>query len=123
MLGVADLFDEEAGVVGEYDGADHRSGGRHTRDVAREDRFRRAGLEYFKVTGGDAHDHEAMAERMLETRSRARFARPSERAWTLRIPDFWEIKESLDDRFAYAEWLAAEIQRERTHGAPSTTGF
>ena len=51
LIGYPDLLDVDAGVVGEYDGADHRRALRHSRDVAREEDFRRAGLEYFKVTG------------------------------------------------------------------------
>ena len=51
LLGVADLLDPQAGVVGEFDGAEHRAARRHTADVEREDRLRRHGLEVFRVTG------------------------------------------------------------------------
>ncbi|MGZ4429861.1 MAG: hypothetical protein ACXVXH_17745, partial [Nocardioidaceae bacterium] len=37
FIGVADLLDEQGGVVGEFDGADHRGARRHARDVAREE--------------------------------------------------------------------------------------
>lgn len=47
LLGIADLLDPVAGVVGEFDGADHRTARRQTRDAGREDHMRRAGLEYF----------------------------------------------------------------------------
>lgn len=43
LLCVADLFDEEAGMVVEYDGAEHRKVRRHARDVRREDLGRRSG--------------------------------------------------------------------------------
>lgn len=33
LLGIADLLDEEAGLVGEFDGADHRTATGHTRDL------------------------------------------------------------------------------------------
>lgn len=106
LLGYADLFDEEAGVFGEYDGADHRGAARHARDVGREDRCRRAGLEYFKVTGVDIRDHALVADRMRATRSRAKFLRPAERSWTLTPPPGWfeqspEDAMTLDQRLAY----------------------
>ena len=56
LLGVADLLDVAAGVVGEYDGADHRAARRHTRDVAKEDALREHGLEVFRVTALDLPD-------------------------------------------------------------------
>jgi hypothetical protein len=80
----ADLLDLEAGVVGEYDGADHRSAERHTSDVRREERCRDLGLEYVKVTGLDMLDTARVAARLLAVRSRAEFAPPERRAWRLK---------------------------------------
>ncbi len=96
MLGIADLFDPVAGVVGEYDGADHRLARRQARDVAREERLRRHGLEYFKVTGPDIGDHALVADRMASTRRRAAFAAPAQRRWTLTPPAWWEPAPDLD---------------------------
>lgn len=106
LLGYADLFDEEAGMFGEYDGAEHRRASRHARDVRREDLCRRAGLEYFKVTALDLPHRELVVERMLVTRSRARFLPPAQRGWTLSPPPGWferapEEAMTLDDRLAY----------------------
>ena len=56
LLAIPDLLDPVAGVVGEYDGEDHKSRERHRSDVAREDVLRRHGLEYFAVVGGDLTD-------------------------------------------------------------------
>ena len=53
LIGIPDLFDPVAGLVGEYDGADHKDGERHRADVAREERFRDHGLEYFQIVRGD----------------------------------------------------------------------
>ncbi len=53
LLGYPDLLDVEAGMVGEYEGEDHKDGPRHRNDVAREQLFRDHGLEYFSVVGGD----------------------------------------------------------------------
>lgn len=56
LLGVPDLLDVEAGVVGEYDGLEHRKRSRHREDVRREGAFRRAGLSYFEIVAGDGPD-------------------------------------------------------------------
>ena len=105
LIGIADLLDPVAGVVGEYDGAAHRGIQRHHRDVRREDLFRRAGLEYFKVVGLDLLDPTMVVDRMLTTRSRAKFATPAQRAWTLIAPDGWhespEDFMTLDERLEF----------------------
>jgi hypothetical protein len=86
LLGVPDLFDPVAGVVGEYDGGDHRRPDRHRSDVARLQRFRDHGLECFVVVAGDLQDRELVRRRMLTTRERARFAPEGRRTWTLVPP-------------------------------------
>jgi hypothetical protein len=106
LLGHADLFDEHAGVFGEYDGAEHRTATRQTRDAQREDLCRRAGLEYFKVTGLDLRDPARVVERILATRRRAAFLAPNRRTWTLTPPPRWyddapEDAMTLDERLAY----------------------
>lgn len=98
LLGVPDLFDEEAGLVGEYDGADHRESTRHRSDVARQQRFRDHGLEYFAIVAGDLRDRSAAAQRMLNTRARAKFLPPESRAWTLTRPVWSPEPESLDEQ-------------------------
>lgn len=79
----ADLLDPVAGLVGEYDGAEHRTASRHARDVAREERCRELGLEYVKVTALDMLEPTRVVTRILATRSRARFDPPTGRAWRL----------------------------------------
>jgi hypothetical protein len=86
LLGVPDLLDVEAGVVGEYDGADHLRVDRRRRDRAREERFRDHGLEYFAVVKGELQERELVAARMVAARRRARFLAPDQRAWTLDEP-------------------------------------
>ena len=89
LLGYPDLLDPVAGVIGEYDGADHRSGERHRRDVAREELFRDHGLEYFTVVGADLSDLGLVVARMRRTRERAKFLPPESCAWTLDPPPWW----------------------------------
>ena len=99
LLGVADLLDAEAGVVGEFNGADHRTARRQTRDAEREDLMRRAGLEYLTVTGLDLRDPDRVVDRILSTRARA-LALPRPRGWTLRPPPGWLPEPTLDEVFA-----------------------
>ena len=89
LIGIPDLFDPVAGVVGEYDGADHKDGEQHRRDVAREQRFRDHGLEYFAIVRGDLRDCRLVVTRMLNARSRARFLPPESCSWTLTPPPWW----------------------------------
>jgi hypothetical protein len=110
-LGTPDLLDEEAGVVGEYDGSLHLHGAQRARDVRREERFRSVGLEYFTVVAGDAADPEGVVRRMRATRARAAFALPASRAWTIDKPPWWIPTETVEQRRA----LTAE-QRLRLFG-------
>ncbi len=106
LLGVADLLDPVAGVVGEYDGSSHRTARRHAADVGREHGMRQAGLEYFTVTGPDLGDAVRVVERMCCTRARA-LARPGRRGWTLEPPEGWVPFETAADRLDRRDWLRA----------------
>ena len=92
LLGIPDLFDPEAGLVGEYDGAHHKSHLRHRRDVAREERFRNHGLEYFVIVGGDLSDGDTAVRRIHRARARARFLPAPLRGWTLDPPAWWTYR-------------------------------
>ena len=98
LIGIPDLFDPVAGVVGEYDGEHHKDIQQHQEDVAREDRFRDRGLEYFTVVRGDSRS--TVAARMVSTRARAKFLPPESCAWTLEPPAWYQVPESLDDHLA-----------------------
>ena len=89
LIGYPDLLDPVAGVIGEYDGADHRSAARHRADVAREELFRDHGLEYFTVVGDDTAHPGLVVTRMQRARARAKFLPPESRAWTLEPPPWW----------------------------------
>jgi hypothetical protein len=115
---VADLFDPAAGLVVEYDGAEHRKAGRHSRDVAREERCRAVGLEYCKVTGPDMRRDEVVVERLLATRGRAKFLSEGARHWTLMPPPGWHVPEPLDDLLDRREWIADRMEAE--HGLRPT---
>lgn len=111
LLCYPDLLDVEAGLVGEYDGADHRGARRHSNDVVREDMLRRHGLEVFRVTGPDLGVPGRIHERMLEARSRAKWLPESERAWTTAPPPGWNPGPTLDQRLDERD-VRRELERQ-----------
>lgn len=100
LLGYPDLLDPEAGVVGEYDGEDHRDAVRHSSDVGREARFRDHELEVFRVTGPDMRDSSLLVDRITSAYRRAKRVPPHRRTWTLEPPAWWRRVPSLDERLA-----------------------
>jgi hypothetical protein len=92
LLGVPDLLDPVAGVVGEYDGVDHTELDRRRGDVSREQLFRDHGLEYFQLVTGDLNNRAAAAQRMWNTHARARFVPPERRRWTIEPPAWWSAR-------------------------------
>jgi hypothetical protein len=98
LIGTPDLFDEEAGVVGEYDGPHHLDRGQRARDVRREEAFRNVGLEYLTTLAGDSANRHETARRMIATRNRALWLPESERAWTLQPPAWWVPTLTVDQR-------------------------
>ncbi len=113
LLGIADLLDPVTGLVGEYDGADHRSAGRHSADVDRESRMRDAGLEVFRVTGPDLLQPRRVVGRIEAARGRARRL-PQQRRWTIEPPSDWPVELPLHDRLEQiADWERWEREQAR----------
>lgn len=83
FIGRPDLLSEELAVVGEFDGAEHRSRGRHRDDVQRDEMFRRAGLEPFRVVGADLDDVLLVVDRIRAAVRRAGSS-PTPRTWRTR---------------------------------------
>lgn len=108
LIGVPDLFDPDAGLVGEYSGEIHRGAVRHRKDVVREEDFREHGLEYVEVVRGDSADD--ARRRILSARERARHLPPGQRRWTVQRPVWDPAPETLDahlERTGQARRLAA----------------
>jgi hypothetical protein len=111
LLGLPDLLDVELGVVGEYDGVDHKAKDRRFRDLGRETTLRKHGLEYFTVVAGDLHQIDGTVERMVAARERARsteHVRPG--AWTITPPSGWvpfASDQDLDERLDFKDFLAS----------------
>lgn len=84
-----DLFDPVAGVAGEYNGVVHATGEQRLRDRDRAEVYRRHGLEVVVMMQGDSANRSAVAARILQARSRARFEPEGTRSWTLQPPPWW----------------------------------
>lgn len=84
LLGEVDLLDPTAGVVVEYDGADHREAVRQARDVAKEDRLRGVGLEVARVTGPDMTNVPLVVHRLRTAHARAASTPAVDRLWVAR---------------------------------------
>ncbi|MGI8523797.1 MAG: hypothetical protein ACR2K3_10900 [Nocardioides sp.] len=109
LLGIADLLDVMAGLVVEYDGAEHRRALRQAKDVAKEDRLRRVGLEVARVTGPDLHHPSVVVDRLVSARARALFEPEADRAWVARPPTS-DLHVRILARREHEAWL------EHVHG-------
>lgn len=83
LLGVADLLCAEAGLVIEYDGADHRTPGQHARDIAKDEALREVGLEVLRVTSTDLRSPQRLADRVRRALARAEALPGWPRRWTV----------------------------------------
>jgi hypothetical protein len=72
LLGIVDLLDEAAGVVGEFDGGGHRDIDIHTYDNIREGRLEDYGLEVVRATSVDFAHRARTAGRCAGERTPAR---------------------------------------------------
>jgi hypothetical protein len=85
LLGIADLLDPDAGLVGEYDGAGHRELEAHTSDNAREEAFEHAGIVVVRATSIDLGRFRRRTVHRLQAGYRRGAVRVRSRdAWTWR---------------------------------------
>ncbi len=90
LLSIADLFDEEAGLVTEFDGQDHRRRRQHRDDNDREEGFEDAGLVVARADSLDMTEYEQRLVARLHSGRRRGLQRDRRRdRWTLREPDWW----------------------------------
>ena len=111
FIGTPDLLDVEAGLVGEYDGDLHLDRKRRARDIEREAAFRQVGLECVVMTAADRRDPGPYLRRLLQARSRARFLRTEQRAWTIEPPPWWTPTVTVAQRRALDEQQRARFLR------------
>src|SRR5918998_1352094 len=90
LLGIADLFDEEAGLVTEFDGQDHRQRRQHQADNIREERLETTNLTVCRVDSLDLRQPVPLAERLRARRTQGmRRNRPHDQ-WTVVEPARWQ---------------------------------
>jgi hypothetical protein len=81
LLGISDLLDPATGLLGEYDGAQHRQELQHALDNAREEGFEDDGLTVVRVSNPDLGPFRARTrQRLLSAHRRA--ARTPRGSWT-----------------------------------------
>jgi hypothetical protein len=112
-VGTPDLFDPQAGVVGEYDGSLHLRGAQRARDVRREEAFRSLGLEYVTMLAADASNPADFVHRLHSTYGRAKWLSPAERSWTLELPEWWIPTATVAQRRALDDHQRARLLRRR----------
>lgn len=81
-----DLLDLKAGLVCEFDGADHRSAQQQTIDLAHQEELERAGLVVARFTGSDTVTPGMVRRRATSKRATALFLPPDERRWVALPP-------------------------------------
>lgn len=90
LLGIADLLDEEAALVTEFDGGLHRATRRHHDDNVREERLESAGLVVVRADTIDlTSDRTALVLRMRDGYRRGLQRDRSRDRWTLVEPEWW----------------------------------
>jgi hypothetical protein len=112
-LGTPDLIDPVAGVVGQYNGAPHLAGARYAKDVAKDDLFRRHGLECVTMVAGDVRDPSSFVARLLAAYDRAADTPPARRRWTTERPSWWIDTATVAARRALTPGQRARLLRYR----------
>jgi hypothetical protein len=93
-----DLLDEEAGVVGEYDGAVHLEDGTRRRDLDREALCRDLGLELVTMMSSRRDDAASFLTRLDAAYRRAAERSSSVRPWTTSQPEWWVDTSTVERR-------------------------
>lgn len=104
-----DLFDPDAGVAGEYDGAVHLGGELRRRDLGRDELYRDLEIEVVTMMSGDRRDTAAF-ERRLDAAYR-RASRQQARPWTIDQPDWWVDTSTVARRLALSDDVRARWLR------------
>lgn len=87
FAGEPDLLDLDAGLVGEYDGADHRTLARHTADNAREEGLEHLNLTVVHATSVDLWSRRPqLVARLLDGHARGHARDRTRDSWGVRVP-------------------------------------
>jgi len=116
-IGTPDLFEQESGLVVEYNGEIHLQGALRRRDRDREEAFRAVQLECLTVMRGDLDNRGHLVARMNAARARARWFPPAERSWTIVPPVWWKPTLTVAQRRSLSEIDRARLLRHRNRAA------
>ncbi|WP_370290373.1 hypothetical protein [Nocardioides sp.] len=112
-----DLFDAEAGVVGQYDGRIHDREEVRRRDLVAEELCRDIGLEVVRMVSEDLRDRGAFEQRLRSAYRRAGRRSSSTRAeWTLEQPSWWVDTSTVAARRALDDDTRRRWLRHRSAG-------
>ncbi|WP_082573345.1 MULTISPECIES: hypothetical protein [unclassified Nocardioides] len=106
-----DVFDPATGVAGEYNGADHRIGGQHSRDLMREELTRRLGIEVVAMMAGRGEI--ARFQYRLDGALARAAQRRGPRPWTVVQPEKWVDTSTVAKRRALTADQAERWLRHR----------
>lgn len=113
LIGVPDVIDPFAGLVGEYDGEVHLTGGQRARDLHREARFREVGLEYVAMVAADWHQPGDFLDRLDQAYRRAAKRSVNQRWFTLTAPSWWTDTSSVEARRRLSPGQRSQLLRLR----------
>jgi hypothetical protein len=106
-VGTPDLIDPALGVIGQYNGGDHRSLAGASTDVTQDAAYRDLGLEPVTMLATDWAELDGITARLQAAASRAG-ARTAAPGWTVVPPSWWTPTTTVAHRRALSE-----SQRER----------
>lgn len=99
LLGIADLFDPDSGLVAEFDGEQHREPGHHRKDNIREEELESANLVVVRSDKVDVRtDRPQLISRLIDGYRRGQRRDRRWDRWTLTQPDWWLTRQSRRDR-------------------------
>ena len=90
LLGIADLLDDEAGLVTEFDGQEHRLRRQHRADNLREEGLEGTNLTVCRVDSLDLRQSASLAERLRARRAQGLRRDRRHDRWTLVQPAWWQ---------------------------------
>ncbi|WP_188893963.1 hypothetical protein [Microlunatus endophyticus] len=90
LLGIADLFDPQSGLVGEFDGGQHRTAEQHRKDNIREEKLESANLVVVRCDKTDIRRHRnQLIRRWQDGYRRGQRRNRALDTWTLEQPSWW----------------------------------
>lgn len=99
LLGIADLFDPASGLVGEFDGDQHRKTAQHRKDNIREEKFESANLVVVRADKIDIRrERRQLVGRLQDGYSRGQARDRRRDRWTLTQPEWWLTRQSRRGR-------------------------